>query len=83
MDAELGLKRRMGKVGNNLRKFGMLDGEKAKIQPYHKLMIADGLKVIASAGVNIYCRNLGALNGISEGTVKSDYASLKRYKVIK
>ena len=83
MDLELGLKRRMGKVGNNLRKFGQLDGEEAKTQPYHNIMIADGLDFIATTGVKKYCRNLGMLYGISEASVKSDYATLKRYKVIK
>ena len=33
MDKQLGLKGRMRKVANNLRKFGMLEGERAKFRP--------------------------------------------------
>ena len=58
MDASLGLKNRMRKIANNLRKFGMLEGETAKLSEYHTIMINDGLEHIAEKGVRKYCREL-------------------------
>ena len=79
MDASLGLKNRMRKVANNLRKFGMLEGETAKLSEYHTIMINDGLEHIAEKGVRNYCRELGKTCGVADSTIKSDYAIMKRY----
>ena len=83
MDASLGLKNRMRKVANNLRKFGMLEGETARLSDYHTIMIKDGLEHIAEKGVRNYCRELSKKCGVSDSTVKSDYSIMKRYGKIK
>ena len=83
MDEMLGYARRMGKVANNLRKFGMLKEEKAKLSIYHTQIIKDGLDLIAKEGIIKYCKRLGELNGVSGDTDKSDYAIMKRYRVVK
>ena len=83
MDTTLGLKHRMRKVANNLRKFGMLEGETARLSDYHTIMIKDGLEHIAEKGVRNYCRELSKKCGVSDSTVKSDYSIMKRYGKIK
>ena len=83
MDAKLGLKNRMRKVANNLRKFGMLEGETAKLSDYHIQMIKDGLDVIAEKGVRKYAEELGEMCGVSPSTIRSDYSIMKRYGKIK
>jgi predicted methyltransferase len=83
MDATLGLKHRMRKVANNLRKFGMLEGETAKLSDYHIQMTKDGLDVIAEKGVRKYAEELGKMCGVSASTIRSDYSIMKRYGVIK
>ena len=83
MDASLGLKNRMRKIANNLRKFGMLEGETAKLSEYHTIMIKDGLEHIAEKGVRNYCRELSKKYGVSDSTIKSDYSIMKRYGKIK
>jgi len=82
MDSKLGLKRRMSKVGNNLRKFGMLVDETAKLQVYHFQIIADGESYIAKKGVRAYCEMLGSQHGVSMDTIKGDYHIMKRYKLV-
>lgn len=79
----LGTNKRMGKVANNLRKFGMLKEENARLSIYHTQIIKDGLDLIAKEGVRKYCERLGKLNGVSSATIKSDYAIMKRYRVVK
>ena len=83
MDTTLGLKHRMRKVANNLRKFGMLEGETAKLSEYHTIMINDGLEHIAEKGVRKYCRELSKTCGVADSTIISDYSIMKRYGKIK
>jgi hypothetical protein len=83
MDKELGLTNRMRKVANNLRKFNQLEGEKANLQKYHYDMIDRGVKKIQEEGVRVYCRRMGDKLGVSEMTLLSDYAIMKRYGLIK
>ena len=82
MDASLGLKNRMRKIANNLRKFGMLEGETAKLSEYHTIMINDGLEHIAEKGVRKYCRELSKTCGVADSTIISDYSIMKRYGLI-
>jgi|TARA_A100001011_G_C14307723_1_gene843990 hypothetical protein len=82
MDKKLGYKGRMRKVANNLRKFGMLEGEKAKLRDYHTIMIKDKLKHIEKIGIVKYSNNLGMMCGVSGSTIKSDFSIMKRYGVI-
>ena len=79
MDARLGLSNRMRKVANNLRKFGMLEGETANISHYHTTMIQDGLEHIADKGIRNYCEELGKNYGVKGTTIRTDYAIMKRY----
>ena len=83
MDKELGYTNRMRKVGNNLRKFGMLKGEKGKLSDYHIQMKNDGLEKIASKGIRPYCEELGKMCSVSGSTIRSDYSIMKRYGLIK
>jgi len=83
MDRKLGLKERMRKVANNLRKFGMLEGETAKLSVYHLQIMNDGLKYIAEKGIRNYSRELGDKHSVSFQTIKSDYTIMKRYGIIK
>ena len=83
MDARLGLSNRMRKVANNLRKFGMLEGETANLSDYHTTMIQDGLEHIAEKGVRNYCEELGKNCGVKGTTIRTDYAIMKRYGKIK
>jgi len=83
MDARLGLTNRMRKVANNLRKFGMLEGETANLSEYHIQIQHDGLEDIAEKGVRNYCRELSKKYGVSDSTIKSDYSIMKRYGKIK
>ena len=83
MDASLGLKNRMRKIANNLRKFGMLEVETAKLSEYHTIMINDGLEHIAEKGVRKYCRELSKTCGVADSTIISDYSIMKRYGKIK
>ena len=83
MDAKLGLKNRMRKVANNLRKFGMLEGETAKLSDYHIQMTRDGLDLITKKGVRKYAEELGKMCGVSPSTIRSDYSIMKRYGKIK
>ena len=79
MDARLGLSNRMRKVANNLRKFGMLEGETANISHYHTTMIQDGLEHIADKGIRNYCEELGKNYGVKGTKIRTDYAIMKRY----
>lgn len=79
MDSRLGLNNRMRKVANNLRKFGMLEGETANLRDYHTAMIQDGLEHIADKGIRNYCEELGKKSGVKGTTIRTDYAIMKRY----
>ena len=83
MDAKLGLKNRMKVVASNLRKFGMLEGETAKLSDYHIQMTRDGLDLITKKGVRKYAEELGKMCGVSPSTIRSDYSIMKRYGKIK
>ena len=83
MDAELGVVRRMKVVASNLRKFGQLEGETAKIQPYHNEIIEMGQNRINETGIRNICIVLGDKYGLSDATIKSEYSVMKRYGLIK
>jgi hypothetical protein len=83
MDKELGYKNRMRNVGNNLRKFGLLDGESSTLQLYHTDMIDMGLDVIDKKGNRVVCRELGKKYNKSPETIRGDMMIMKRYGVIK
>ena len=83
MDKQLGLTNRMRKVANNLRKFGQIEGEGAKQKEYHKQIVDDGLDTIQKEGVINYCNRIGEKHGVRGTTIKSDYAIMKRYHIIK
>lgn len=82
MDKELGYTNRMRKVGNNLRKFKQLEGERANLQNYHYDMIERGVEEIQKEGVRVYCRRMSEKLGISESTIRGDYTIMKRYGLI-
>jgi hypothetical protein len=83
MDFILGLRNRMRKIANNLRKFNQLEGETANLQNYHYDMIDRGVEEIQEEGVRVYCRRIGEKFGVKEDTVKGDYSIMKRYGLIK
>ena len=58
MDFILGLRNRMRKIANNLRKFNQLEGETANLQNYHYDMIDRGVEEIQEEGVRVYCRRI-------------------------
>ena len=76
------VRNRFRKVGNNLRKFGQLEGEEGVLRDYHKQILKDGLNKIQSKTVRGYSEELGKLCGVSMDTVKTDYAIMKRYRLI-
>ena len=83
MDKELGYTNRMRKVGNNLRKFGMLKGETANLQDYHYECIEIGLEEIDKIGGRDMCRKLGEKYKKSSETIRSDMLIMKRYGLLK
>jgi len=82
MDKELGFKNRMRKVGNNLRKFGMLEGETADLQSYHHELIKIGQQKIDEIGGREICRTLGEKYKRSSETSRSDMLIMKRYGLL-
>ena len=50
---------------------------------YHKQIVDDGLDTIQKEGVINYCNRIGEKHGVRGTTIKSDYAIMKRYHIIK
>jgi hypothetical protein len=82
MDKMFGVENRMAKVGNNLRKFNQLEGEKANLQPYHNELIKLGLEKIKERGGRELCRELGEKYDKSSETIRSDMLIMKMYGLI-
>ena len=82
MDIKMGMTNRMRKVGNNLRKFNQIEGEKATLQPYHHELIELGQEKIDKKGGRELCRELGDKYDKSSETIRSDMLIMKRYGLI-
>jgi hypothetical protein len=76
------VRNRFRKVGNNLRKFGQLEGEEGSLRDYHKQVLKDGLKKIQEEGIRVYCRRMSVKYDVSDSTIKGDYSMMKRYRLI-
>ena len=62
-----------------LRKYGVWEKGKDKLNEMHKHMIKQGKNKIEQVGVRTYCIQIAKIYGVSANTARKDYSDLLKY----